>query len=117
MRPCVLSSIPARGAQGLIFTSEHDRQHARRLFRIARIFGAGGHVLVVVVDLPKERLAGQFEGTEVMLSIWIFVRVEVSETLNLSFHLVPQVCHTRGQDHLAAYKGGTKVLVEYLSAT
>ena len=54
------SEIPAgalsRREGRLIFVGEHDRQHARRLRRIGRVFRAELEVRIVVVDLPEDAL-------------------------------------------------------------
>ena len=48
-----------------------------------RVFGATGHVLVGVFNLPEERLVGNFEALEVMLPVRIIVFVvEVREVLD-----------------------------------
>ena len=47
------------------------------------VFGAAGHLPVVVVDLREERLAGGFEAAKVVLAEPVVVLVEVREVLDL----------------------------------
>lgn len=67
--------------RALVFAREHDREHARRLALVGRIFAAGFHGGVVVVDLPEAGLAGEFETAEVMLAVGIVIGREGIEGL------------------------------------
>ena len=62
-----------------VLARKHDCQHSRGLFRVARVFGAAGHVPVVVVDLPEERLACDFEAAKIVLAEPVVVLVEVRD--------------------------------------
>jgi hypothetical protein len=64
--------------RGSIFLREHDRQHAGCLLRIARVFRAEFEIRVVVVDLEKELLTGDFEIAEVVLAVRVDERDRVA---------------------------------------
>src|SRR5229473_1922565 len=67
---------PQRGRDSVLF-SEHDGQHAGRFRRVARIVRSAGHAGVVVIDLPKELMLPDLQGTEVVLAVRIVVGREV----------------------------------------
>src|SRR4051812_31475027 len=70
---------PARS----VFGCEHDREHAHRLLRVARVFAALRHGAVVVVDFPENLLAVGFERAKVALAIRVIVRRKSAERLHL----------------------------------
>jgi len=68
MREAPLNSArsPARRNRGSIFLGEHDRQNARRLGGIGRVFRAEFHRRIVAVYFPEDALAGVIERAEVV---------------------------------------------------
>ena len=54
------------GNRGSIFLGEHDRQNARRLGGIGRVFRAEFHRRIVAVYFPEDALAGVIERAEVV---------------------------------------------------
>ena len=80
-------SVPARGEQGLVLVGEHDGEHPSSLLWVSRIFRSELTTLVVVVDLPKERLARDLETAEIVLVVRIIVAVEVGKALHLQKRL------------------------------
>ena len=71
-----------QGKSDLVLFGKHDRKNPRGCFGISRVIGPEHHVAVVVIDLPKELLTGDFEAAEVMLAMRVIVRVEVREALS-----------------------------------
>jgi hypothetical protein len=78
------------GVQRLVLISEHDGEHPRGLLRVSWVFRPDHHVPTVVVDLPKEPLARELEGPEVVLSVRVVVRGELGEVLNVDHDLNTQ---------------------------
>jgi hypothetical protein len=62
--PYLLNTVPARGIQGLVLTSEHDREHARRFLWVGRVFRPELTAQVVVDPMKRD-------GTESMPSLTI----------------------------------------------
>src|ERR1700716_4069697 len=52
-----------------VLLRKHDGEHPRGFARISRVFGPCDQVVVVVVDLPEERLARELEAPEVVLAM------------------------------------------------
>jgi hypothetical protein len=80
-----------QGRSDLILPREHDRENPCGLFRIRRVFGPGHHVIVVVVDLPKELLVSGLEPAEIALFIWVVAFIEVIEGLGPNEHTRPHI--------------------------
>jgi len=109
-----------RGGQGSVLTRKHDREDARRLLGVGRVFRPELTAQVVIVDSPEERLAGDFEATEVVLAVRVIVIVEVREVPNLEqyfgSHSDRQVCDPRAQSDTPADERCAKVVVENANA-
>src|SRR5262249_5878068 len=103
-----------------VLISKHDRENARGLLGVGRVFGPAHHVPVVVIDIPKELFASEFETAEVVLLIRVIVGVEFPKGLDLdqyaSFYVQAQSCHSCRHDHLAADEGGAEVVIENTNA-
>jgi len=103
-----------------ILLCKHDRQDARRLFRIARIFGAELTTFVVVVDLPKELSPDERKAAEIMLPVRIVVRRKIRERCDLdhrfSFHAVRQFANARCHHRSAAPQGHAEGVIELANA-
>jgi hypothetical protein len=103
--PYAQTVIPARGVQGLVLTCKHDRQNPRGLFGIGRIFRSELTERVVVVDLPEELLAGDFEAAEVVLAVRVIVCVKVHQALDLDYNLMSGLPLRGTRGYVPAYVG------------
>ena len=82
--------IEPRRGRGSVLLREHDREHPLRYRRVARIVRSVRHAAVVIVDLPKELMLSDLQGTEVVFAVRIVVHRELVERLDALDRLLLQ---------------------------